>query len=255
MMESESDSQYRSSEEAKAAEELEAPQEIQTRKVKISLIRHGQSVHNVAEPAYFAGRSREHDTGLTEQGFQTAAEIAEELKGDKIDVIIHSDLLRARETAEAIAKRLGYEIELVEMAGLEEVDVGNFAGKTREQIYTEGKDEEKTALDDFATGDVTKINFPGGESYETASARAKTALDQIINEYGDRARIAIVAHGNVNKVILSLLFPDQIGFVNQLRLGYNQFLEFDMIQAQDGSPDFQNLTIVGEPEKKDKGLI
>lgn len=244
--------QFESEEEKLVAEKFEEQQD-RHRKSKIFLGRHGESKHNIAEIPYFAGGSLEQDTPLIEKGIESAKKVAERLKSEDIDVLISSDLKRARETAEVIAQELGGQIQIVELEGLREVHVGELTGKTREQVRQGGSEEAKQALEDFLSGDIRRINFPGGDSYETACQRVRESLDKIIQQYGDKARIAIVGHGNINKVILSLMFPDDIGFINQLDLAHENVVELDMELDEENNPQFNNVKLHGEGE--DKGLI
>ena len=62
------------------------------------------------------------DPPLNEMGRRQAAELAERLVGQGISAIHTSDLLRASETAQVVAERLGLTVE--EDLGLREIDVG-----------------------------------------------------------------------------------------------------------------------------------
>jgi broad specificity phosphatase PhoE len=67
--------------------------------MKLFLVRHGESVHNHSHIC--SGRI---DCPLSLTGKLQVSEVAEKLKGESIDLIISSDLQRARDTAIAIAK-------------------------------------------------------------------------------------------------------------------------------------------------------
>lgn len=229
-------------------EEEETESEPKT--TKMFLIRHGESTHNVAEVPYFAGGSLEQDAPLTNKGIESAKKSAEKLKQEGVEVLICSDLQRSRQTAEIIAQELGSEVEIVEFEGLREVHVGELTGKTREQVRTEGSEVAQKALEMFIGGDIRKIDFPGGDSYESACRRVKESLDQIIKEHGDKTKIAIVGHGIINKVILSLMFPDQIDFVNQLDLSHEQIVGLNMTIGKNGSQDFRNIELYGKEESE-----
>lgn len=228
-------------------------EEIIKKPTKIFLVRHGESKHNVAEIPYFAGGSWKHDASLTEKGIESAKKVAEQLKNKGVDILITSDLKRARETAEIIAQELEYPVEIVEMEGLREVHVGELTGKTRQEVKEEGSEEAKKALEIFVSGDIHHLNFPGGDTYETASRRVKESLDKILREYGTKAKIVIVGHGNINKVMLSLMFPDDMDFVRQLDMSHEKFVEMEVEIDKNENIDFKNVKIHGEGEAK--GLI
>lgn len=72
---------------------------------RIGLIRHGSTAWNKE------GRIQGHtDNPLDEEGLQQAEAIAERLSGEHWDYIYSSDLLRARQTAEVIAAKLGLQV-------------------------------------------------------------------------------------------------------------------------------------------------
>ena len=239
------------SEEEQAARDFE--QESKPSGTKIFLARHGESEHNIAVPGYFAGGSKEYDTPLTPKGEESAKKVAEKLREEGIDLLVHSDLKRSRETAEVINRELGGKIELVEIGGLKEVQVGELTGKTREQVVNEGSEAARKALEVFASGDVQQINFPGGDTFETASQRVRESLDKIIKEHGDKTKIAVIGHGNINKVMLSLMFPDEADFIRQLNLAHENVVELDMETDKEGNVEFKNVKLHGEA--KDEGLI
>ena len=71
---------------------------------KVLYVRHGQSETNLR--GVFAGGN--DDTRLTDLGREQAKNAGKELKGIKIDRIICSPLSRTYETAQIIAKELGF---------------------------------------------------------------------------------------------------------------------------------------------------
>lgn len=229
-------------------------EEQKPRRTKIFIARHGEAGHNIAEIPYFVGGSLECDLSLVPEGIDSAKKIAEKLKAEGVEILLCSDLKRSKQTAEIIAQELGYPVEIVEFEGLREVQVGELTGKTPEQIRQEGSEEAKKALELFLSGDFRQFNFPGGENYESASKRARETLEQIIKQHGDKARIAIIGHGNINKVILSLMFPNEIDFIRQLNQAHLGVVELDMEQGgEKGTLEFKNVKSHGEGE--DKGLI
>jgi broad specificity phosphatase PhoE len=92
-------------------------------------IRHGRTEWNVT------GRWQGHlDVPLDAAGRAQAARLADRLAREGIcfDALYTSDLLRARETAEAVAGTLKLEVKAV--PALREIDLGAWSGKTREEI-------------------------------------------------------------------------------------------------------------------------
>lgn len=94
---------------------------------RIGLIRHGSTAWNKE------GRIQGHtDNPLDEEGLQQAEAIAERLSGEHWDYIYSSDLLRARQTAEVIAAKLGLQVAGV-IPGIREMNGGLLEGTTEQE--------------------------------------------------------------------------------------------------------------------------
>ena len=74
--------------------------------MKIVLVRHGRPDEGHAE--------RPHDPPLADDGRRQAEAVADALAAEGIDRIVTSPLLRARQTAEPLATRLGLVAEVVD---------------------------------------------------------------------------------------------------------------------------------------------
>lgn len=93
----------------------------------IYFIRHGESEANVKK--VFAGQK--DDTPITEEGRQQAKATAQEIikEGLKIDKIYSSPLKRAYETAEIIAKEIGFDTSnIITESRIIEYDMGSLSG-------------------------------------------------------------------------------------------------------------------------------
>lgn len=90
----------------------------------VYFVRHGQSRANIEE--VFAG-SR-YDVPLTDTGFDEAKATGAALRSKPIDVIVSSPLKRAKQTAESIAREIGYNSELLFEPMLKERDFGEATG-------------------------------------------------------------------------------------------------------------------------------
>jgi probable phosphoglycerate mutase len=102
---------------------------------QIYFIRHGQSEANVKK--CFAGQKE--DSPLTDLGREQAKQAALDLLKDqlKIERIISSPLIRARETAEIIIEQAKLNLELEIDERLAEYDMGELAGTSYQQISSE----------------------------------------------------------------------------------------------------------------------
>ncbi|MFN8005519.1 MAG: histidine phosphatase family protein [Terriglobia bacterium] len=173
---------------------------------EIYLVRHGQSIHNLEER--IAGQQ---DSYLTALGIQDASDVASSIGRSDFDVIYCSDLLRARQTAEAIRETLTLTCPMVLSPLLRELDYGEFT--------------EKSVTDAFAFLNYKlepQRRYPGGEGFLDLEARVERFLMQLKQESGGR-RILVVAHAGTLRLILMVCDPAQ----RQLHLerGYgNRFL-------------------------------
>lgn len=72
------------------------------------------------------------DTALNKSGVRQAEKLGEKLKGEGIARIFTSEMQRARETAQIVASRLQIPVE--PRAGLQELNLGDWEGRTWRQI-------------------------------------------------------------------------------------------------------------------------
>ena len=147
-------------------------------------VRHGESEGNAAR--IFTGQT---DSPLTERGREQAATVAEELAKVKFDRIVSSDLARARDTAEVIAKPRGIPVEIV--GELREIDVGDRTGTA----FDETRGLPNWSDDGF-------VSWPGGETLDQVLARTLGAIDRLTRESPGKT-ILVVGHGGVNRILLS----------------------------------------------------
>jgi broad specificity phosphatase PhoE len=148
---------------------------------KLYLIRHGQSGGNV--DGTFGGHS---PTPLSELGNKQAKMTAKAIAKERIDVIYSSDLLRAVQTAQPLAEKLGLEIN--KTSAFRERNVGVLEGLT----FSESK--EKHPKDYYALIN-RNINhkITGGESYRHLLRRGTQALKEILRTHRGK-RVVIFSH-------------------------------------------------------------
>lgn len=149
--------------------------------MKLYVARHGETEWNALNKV--CGRT---DLPLTETGFQQAEKLADRTQNLGIDVIIASPMLRARQTAEPTANRLGLEIRtddrLIEQhygifEGVDRLDPGFLANK-RQFAY----------------------RYPGGESMMDVAYRVYSLLDELKEKYPEKT-VLLVCHGGVCRLI------------------------------------------------------
>ena len=159
------------------------------------LIRHGATPNNEAHPPRLQGRRV--DAGLSAQGRRQAWHTARWLAGQGLDAVYASPLLRARQTAEEIAKLQGLAVELVD--DLMEVDVGRWEGLTWEKIEKDYPEAYRL----FMT-DASVHPYLDGENLTAVQARTIPAMARLTATDIGR-RVAVVAHNVVNRAYLAHL--------------------------------------------------
>ena len=154
------------------------------------IIRHGESQGNLEDR--FIGFS---DWGLTDRGYEQARRLGEYMKGVDINAVYSSDLIRARVTAETVAKRFGLSVQLE--PAFRELSFGDWEGLTYEQIVASWPD----AMENFlAHPDI--LNIPNGESFPEVQQRAMSRLQELLREHEGQT-IMIAAHGAVLRTMLT----------------------------------------------------
>jgi broad specificity phosphatase PhoE len=152
----------------------------------ILLARHGESDWNRSKRWQgFADRP------LTDLGRQQAAELAERLADTELDAVYSSDLQRARDTAEIVARTRGLTVETT--PDLREVDVGSWSGLTREEA-------ERRFPEQYARWLQGGEGWPDGETYEQMMERVVGAIGRIAKAHQGE-RVLVVAHGGSIRAI------------------------------------------------------
>lgn len=125
------------------------------------------------------------DRPLTELGRQQAEALAERLEQIELDAIYASDLQRARETAEVVARTRGMTVQTT--PDLREVDVGSWSGLTR-------ADAEGRFPDGYARWLNGGEGWEDGETYHQMSERVIRAIHRIAEAHNG-GRLLVIAHG------------------------------------------------------------
>lgn len=136
--------------------------------VLMYLVRHGDTALN--DEGAFRGWM---DVELNDNGRKQAKKVGKFLKDKGIVAILCSPLQRAVETAQIIAKEIGYDPEnICPLHGFLPWHVGELSGESKEA----NKNVLKYALDN------PQWPLPGGESVEEFGARFREAFEWILHE-------------------------------------------------------------------------
>lgn len=173
---------------------------------EILLIRHGETAWNAVR------RLQGHlDVALNAEGMRQAGALARAIADEKLDAVYSSDLMRARQTAGAIAAPRGMEVILDR--GLRERCYGAFEG----MLYAEIGTRYPEAYAAWKARDID-ARFPAGvhvaETMREFAERTVKTILRIVAE-GRHGKIAVVCHGGV------------------LECAYRAALGMDFAQARD----------------------
>lgn len=154
----------------------------------IWLIRHAESEWNAI--GRWQGQA---DPALSERGRAQAGALAGRLQTARFEALVSSDLLRARETAEIVARATG--LSLVCDGRLRERDLGAWSGLTTAEIEARWPAElERVQARD------PDVRPGGGESIRDVALRARGFFAELA-QGGAAGRLGVVAHGGVIRAL------------------------------------------------------
>lgn len=151
---------------------------------RLCLLRHGETDWNAQRRI-----QGNLDLPLNATGLAQARAAARGLVEAGIELIFSSDLLRARQTAEAAAQHTGLPVNFC--AELRERRYGIFEGMT----YDEAQRRFPDLYARFESRD-TAFAVPDGESLGQLAARVESALRRIANDHPTQT-VLVVTHGGV----------------------------------------------------------
>ena len=155
----------------------------------VLLARHGETDWNAERR--FQGHA---DRPLTDLGRAQAEALAERLARAPIAAVYASDLSRARETAEIVARRHG--LAVTPRADLKEVDLGSWSGLTTAEA------EERFPQEYLDWRERGRPGWTGGETYEEMRTRALAAVLEIGAGHPNETAL-VVAHGGTIRALLA----------------------------------------------------
>ena len=176
---------------------------------RITAVRHGETAWNA-----ITRLQGQLDIDLNDLGRWQAERAGAALADSALQVVYSSDLCRAHNTAQAIARHSGIAPSAIRThQGLRERSFGRFEGLTYAQVGELHPDDAlrwKQRDADWAP--------PGGESQTVVFARVHAALDAIAAQHPGE-HIAIVTHGGVLDVFYRLATGQGISAARTWDLG------------------------------------
>jgi phosphoserine phosphatase len=159
----------------------------------ILLARHGETDWNLNRRVQ--GHS---DTPLNDTGRAQARALGEELAEERIDAVYSSDLIRAHETARAVAESRGLGVTAIR--DLRERHFGTWEGLTDGEIFA-----RFNPAPDSSWGD--------GETRDEMAERVLDALRRIAAAHPE-SRVLVVSHGGPLRAVLAHCGVDGIGRID-----------------------------------------
>jgi broad specificity phosphatase PhoE len=157
------------------------------------LLRHGATENNLMKPPKLQGRGI--DLPLSAEGRRQAECAQRALSKQKIAAVYSSTLLRAKETAQIVARPHRHEVVTNEL--IIEVDVGRWEMRSWVDIAVEEPEAYRLFQDDPGTH-----GYAGGENLRQVMERATPALVEIMGEHLGH-EIVVVGHNVLNRAFLA----------------------------------------------------
>jgi len=157
---------------------------------KVYFVRHGLTQFNTES------RVQDGNDALSEKGLEQAKDIADRLTRVPFDLLLSSDMLRAKQTAEKIAERTGH--------------TPSFSPLFAEAKYPTsfvGLSYKEDAIQKYLAERDREGRYEDEETPAMLHARAKEALTDLAAR--DEESIAVVTHGRfLRHIILAVLLGD-----------------------------------------------
>jgi broad specificity phosphatase PhoE len=183
-------------------------------KNKYFLLRHGQNIHQTEKRnIVYCYPDDNPPCTLIEEGVEEAKKAGELLLNKEIDLIVCSDTLRTKQTAEIVAKIIGHEIkDIVFEERLRDKNWGIFGGGSKSSVWDYYKNDKLKAFD---------IAPEGGETWNDCQKRIVDVFNELEEKHFGK-NILIVSHSNP----LWLLEVHLNGLTNQEMLeGYKDIIK------------------------------
>lgn len=194
--------------------------QMQAGRTRLYLVRHGELV--TSHLWLYVGHM---DVVLNDAGRSQIGRLAQRLSGEEIDLLLASDLTRTMQSAEIIGAGRG--LAPRPDPAFREISLGIWEGMTRAQII------EKHADDFEQRGrDIVNFRVQGGESFADVRDRVMPRLRKVLDEH-EGQNLLLVAHGGVNRVILSQALGLDLAMMPRIDQAYGCL---NIIDYFDGMP-------------------
>ncbi len=178
--------------------------------MKVYFVRHGQTHGNMSKV------HQDHSDELNEKGLVQAQKVAERFKTIKLDYILSSDYIRARVTAEEIAKTTGKKVEITQLLR-ERKRPSMLVGKRYDS------EEVLSAMEEMeGKKQISEYHHSDEENHTEALQRAQKFLRFL--ESRKKEDILVVTHAAFMKFILTAMIFGESATTGQFEKVYDTFL-------------------------------
>jgi broad specificity phosphatase PhoE len=195
---------------------------------RLFLLRHAE-----VEERYhriFGGRI---DMNLSALGHEQARKLAGYLAGTTFNAIYVSPMKRAQQTLAPLLEKRSAAPQTLE--GLREVDFGDWTGLSWEGVHA------KFGISAFDwLKQMDQHGFPNGDSAASFRARVEPCLQQILRECPGQT-VAVICHGGVVRMLLSLLLEVPVPLTAKFEVDYASVSRVDY-RAVQTELQYLNLT-------------
>ena len=203
--------------------------------IEITLVRHGETVANAA--GVWQGS---HDSTLTDSGRDQAERLATRFASAPFDLVVTSDLGRARSTSSALGP--------AEVDGRwRELHVGSWEGLTQQEIL--GRDPDVMA----ALDNGEDVAVGGGEKVSEMITRLLEAFRGLADRLDDGQRALVVSHGGALFTLVGVL----LGVDNRARMLRLTNTSVTTVRLDNGRKEvavYNDTThLSGDPVRADEG--
>jgi broad specificity phosphatase PhoE len=153
------------------------------------------------------------------------------------DLVVTSPLVRARQTAEIIAKGIGG-IEIREEPAIAEVSYGRWEGMTYHELINDPH---------YAVYRESPVDYPtpGGETIPQVQSRGVDAVHRAVQANSGR-RILFVSHGDIIRTVLCYFLGLELKFFNRVRIDN---AAFSGVQITGNFAEIKFMNLLPEPSR------
>jgi broad specificity phosphatase PhoE len=196
------------------------------------LMRHGETPWNREGRVMGRNPVELSDNGRAQ--VEAAILVAQSLK---LDLIITSPLVRARQTAEIIARGVGG-VDILEEPSIAEVSYGRWEGMTYHELIEDPH---------YAVYKESPVEYPtpGGETIPQVQARGVDVIRRAVEAYPGR-RVLFVSHGDIIRTVLCYYLGLELKFFHRVRIDN---AAFSGIQISGDFAEIKFMNLLPDPTR------